>query len=184
MSEDCIKRNYEGKEGFLKNPRYKERLLILRRFIGNDKPSIDLGSGGFMPKFFEVTHACDDNFLSMELLVKEGWNGDFEIVNLEHTLPYSGKQFKVAICSEVIEHFKTKEGVINLFNEIDRIAERWIVTTPAAFIPDKDHNFWFSPYDLFDLIKLPKDKFLVVRKGIYYYISNDILKLRRLCNVK
>jgi hypothetical protein len=167
MSEDCVKRNYERKENFMRNPQNKDRLLILRKFVGIDKPSIDLGSGGFMPKFLEVSHACDDNELSGELIAKEGWKGEFEIVNLEHSLPYSDKQFKVAVCSEVIEHFKTKEGVTNLFKEIDRIAERWIVTTPAAFVPDKDHNFWFSPYDLYEHVKLSRDKWVLIRKGIY-----------------
>jgi hypothetical protein len=184
MSKDCVKRNFEFKEGFLKNPQYKERLIIGRKFIGTDKPSIDLGCGGFTPKFLGVTHACDDNELAGELIAKEGWKGEFKVVNLEKPLPYADKQFKVAICSEVIEHFETKEGVTSLFKEINRIAEKWLVTTPACFVADKDHNFWFSPYDLYEFVGLPHDKFVIVRKGIYYYVSNDLYKLRRLCKVK
>jgi hypothetical protein len=185
MSENCIKRNYESKERFLTMIKERDRLNNLKRFIGTRKPSIDLGSGGFMPKFLGVTYACDDNELALEYLKKEKWNGVFEVVDLRKTpLPFGDKQFEVLVCSEVIEHLDTLDQIKNLFKEIDRISKRWVVTTPSPFIPDRDHNFWFSPNDLFELIPFEKDYYTIFQKYIHYYITNDYKKMAKILNIK
>jgi len=181
MSDDCVTRNNELMGAFHEGM-FIERINILKDFV-NEHPSIDLGCGAFMPKLLGTTHACDDSALAMGFLTQRGWKGKFKQVDISKPLPYSDKQFKVAVCSEVIEHLDTEEEIRGLFKEIDRISNRWIVTTPSAFFDDPDHKFYFSPNQLFEVIPFERDKFIIYRKGVYYYITND-LNVSKLMNKK
>jgi len=183
MSRDCIKRNNELMKTFTKDSMFIERIKVLKKFV-NRQPSIDLGCGAFMPSILNTTHACDNSILAHEYLKKRGWRGIFDKVDLAKKLPYKDKQFKRTVCSELIEHLNTKTQIKNLFKEIDRISEKWIVTTPSAFFDDPDHKFYFGPNELLDVIPFERDKFIVIRKGVYYYISNDINRLIKLLKVK
>uniref|UniRef100_A0A6M3ISU8 Putative methyltransferase n=1 Tax=viral metagenome TaxID=1070528 RepID=A0A6M3ISU8_9ZZZZ len=183
MGTDCVKRNDKLMATFTKSPMFIERIKVLKKFV-NKSPSIDLGCGGFMPSILKTTHACDDTNLAKVCLDKRGWKGKFDKVNIGKKLPYKDKQFKIAVCSEVIEHLKNEKEIANLFNEIERISNEWIVTTPSAFFDDPDHNFFFGPNELLSVIPLDINKFIIIRKGVYYYISNSIEKLIKLLNVK
>lgn len=183
MSEDCIRRNNKLMPMFLKEGMFIDRINILKSFV-NEHPSIDLGCGGFMPFLLKTTHACDDSELAYKFLKKRKWDGEFKIVNVGKPLPYLDKQFKCAVCSEVIEHLNTEEEVTTLFKEIDRISNRWIVTTPSAFFDDPDHKFYFSPNQLFEVIPFEREKFIIYRKGVYYYITNDIENVGELMKIK
>lgn len=183
MSKDCVKRNDELMDTFTTSSMFIERINVLKKFV-NKNPSIDLGCGGFMPTILKTTHACDETNYAKVCLDKRGWKGKFDKVKLGKKTPYKNKQFKRAVCSEVIEHFKNEKQIASLFYEIERISDKWIVTTPSAFFDDPDHHFFFGPTELFNVIPLKKDKFIVIRKGVYYYISNDIKGLIKLLKVK
>lgn len=182
MGDDCVTRNNELMSAFQEGM-FIDRINILKEFV-NDHPSIDLGCGAFMPKLLGTTHACDDSLLALKFLLKKGWNGDFKQLDVSKKLPYFDKQFRCAVCSEVIEHFKTEEDVTSLFREIDRISEKWVVTTPSAFFDDPDHTFYFYPNKLFEVIPFEREKFIIYRKGVYYYITNDIERMGELMKKK
>ena len=179
MIDNCCKRNFESMESHLKHPESKERIRIIKKFKG--KPSIDLGCGGFMPFVLGTTHACDKSKLAEGYLKDFGWNGEFKQVDVRKKLPYEDKQFKIAICSETIEHFRKELEVTKLFNEVDRISDIWIVTTPAIYIPDRDHHLFFGSGSIYKHIPFDRDYFIVVQKGTTIYVSND-LKLLEVIN--
>ena len=179
MTKDCIKRNYKIAKDWKRIEYYKERIRILKEFI-NGKPSIDLGGGGFIPKVLNVTHACDNNKEAGKLLKESGFKGKFKVVDIQKRLPYTNKQFKYAVCSEVIEHFRREEYITQFFSELNRISEKWLVTTPSKIFLDKDHYFFFFPNDLFRLIQLDKSQFIIYRKHPYYYITNDFERVKHI----
>ncbi len=181
---DCVKRNFELRNYCLNSEVHKIRIKILKSFIKGDTKVVDVGCGAFMPFELNVSNACDIDSQTKNFLKKLGWKGEFKKASVID-LPYKDKEFSVAICSEVIEHLKTKEQVLQAFNELNRIAHKWIITTPSAYDKDPDHNFHFGYNDdnLFDFI--PKDlDCIVVCKGYYYYISNDKNKLCKITGVK
>lgn len=180
MKNDCVKRNFLSMDSHLHHPNSQERIKILKRFIGKVKPNIDVGCGAFMPLVLGTTHACDYNMVAKGYLKSLKWKGEFKVGDLRKKLPYTDKQFKVAVCSEVIEHLKTKKQVLNAFLEIDRISESWIVTTPSVYIADKDHKLFFCSGNLFNFIPFGRQYFVVINKGPYFYISNNLKKLERI----
>lgn len=179
MKHCCI-RNYRDREGMLKSNIHQDRIKYLKLFLKEVKgKTIDVGCGGFMPSVLGVTHACDV-YDAKKFLKSVGWKGEFKVASVTG-LPYSDKEFEVAICSEVIEHLDSKEKVIKAFRELDRISKNWIVTTPSAYDRDPDHKFHFGYNDdnLFDF--LPKElEILVIRKGYYFYLSNNHQKLKEM----
>lgn len=181
MSDDCCRRNYEEYKKFngFFGTNTEFRINILKEFVQDRVPNIDIGCGSYMPKFINATHACDNSSLAKKYLKQEGWSGNFKTASVVK-LPYKDQEFKSAVCSEVIEHLSTEKQVIKAFNEINRISEKWLITTPNTIIDDPDHKFFFTGDHLFDLIPFPRDYYIIIRKGIYFYISNDILNLKRM----
>ena len=178
----CCERNYRDREGMLNSDVHKQRIKFLKKFIGKSNNSIDIGCGGFMPSVLNTSHACDIHN-SSKFLKSLKWSGEFKVSDISKKLPYKDREFKIAICSEVIEHLKSKKAIFNAFNELDRISNEWIVTTPATYDIDTDHNFHFGYNDdnLFDFI--PDIEFIVIRKGYYYYISNSVNKLKKIFGI-
>ena len=176
MTDDCVRRNFEQMKAALSVNYSKYRVNILKLFINREKPSIDLGCGAYMPKILDTTHACDNSRLAYDFLKKQGWKGYFQVIELSKILPYKDRQFKVAICSEVIEHLKTEKAITQLIKEIDRISERWIVTTPSVYFSDRDHKFFFTPNQLFKIMPWGysehKKRYIIFSKLNYYYIRN------------
>ena len=182
MGKDCVQRNDKLMPTFTTDSTFIERIKVLKKFVVN--PCVDMGCGGFMPSVLNTTHACDDTNYAKECLTKRGWKGKFRKLDLGKKTNYKDKEFKTAVCSEVIEHLNNEDEIRTLFREIDRISENWIVTTPSAFFDDPDHKFFFGPNELISVIPFDLDKVLIVRKGVYYYISNDKNKLAELLKVK
>lgn len=179
---NCVERNYNMKDKVEESRIHSDRINTLRKFIGKNKKVLDVGCGAFMPLLLKINYACDIVDDSFKFLKKDGWKGKFKKGSVTD-LPYKDKEFKFAICSEVIEHLKKKEHVLKAFEELDRISNKWIITTPSAYDLDPDHKFHFGYDDdnLFDFI--PKHiNCVVIRKGYYYYISNDINKLKKITN--
>ncbi len=172
QQERVIKENFENRHYVLQSERFK----ILKRFVEGAKKSIDIGSGGFMPHYLGVTHACDISPLSGRLLKGLGWKGKFKVCSCDK-LTYLDKSFDVAVCSEVIEHLPKLDMVIKTIYEINRIAKKWIITTPCASAPgfrdawnkEPDHKHFFTAVDL---IKLSRPISVTVEvlydKGVYY----------------
>ena len=185
MSNDCCRRNWEEYNHFkgIFGTNTELRMSILKEFINNQKPSIDVGCGSYSPFYLKTTHACDDSSLAKKYLAKLGWKGIFKKANVIK-LPYKDKEFKVAVCSEVIEHLTSELNVRKAFEELDRISERWIVTTPSTIIDDPDHKLFFTGDHLFDIIPFEKSYYTIIRKGIYFYISTDIVFLWKILEVK
>ncbi len=151
---NCLERNFELRKKFLKSEIHRDRIFIIKRFIGNKKDkTVDVGCGGFMPKTLGILFACDVAKEGRKLLKSIDWKGKFKKASVV-LLPYKDKEFKIAICSEVIEHLDSKEDVMKAFLELDRISEEWIITTPSAYDKDPDHKFHFGYNDdnLFDFI--------------------------------
>lgn len=181
---NCLQRNFELRNYFKDSDIHKSRLNVLKSFLGKEKKAIDIGCGGFMPIELAVKHACDIDKYASNLLESLNWKGKFKEASVDN-LPYKDKEFNIAICSEVIEHLRSKNSVLQAFNELNRISEKWIVTTPAVYDIDPDHrfHFGFNNHDLFKFI--PKNvKFTIVRKGYYFYISNDKEKLLEVTGVE
>jgi SAM-dependent methyltransferase len=60
--------------------------------------------------------------------------------NLEKLpLPFKDKEFEVATCIEVIEHL-SKDGGEGLLNELERISNRVIITTPNLFFKQTEYD--------------------------------------------
>ena len=183
MKDNCCERNFESMESHLSHRASKERIKILKKFKGRLEPSIDIGSGGFMPFVLKTTYACDKSALAKKYLKKLGWKGSFMQVDARRRFPYGDKQFQVAIASELIEHFRKKSDVMNLFREIDRISVNWIVTTPSIYIPDRDHHLLFGSGTIYQFIPFKHDYFTVIQKNNTIYISNNIPKLKKVLNI-
>lgn len=184
MVNDCIQRNFESMHLIEDSRIHKMRYKILKKFIGRNEKTIDVGCGAYMPHVLKASHACDISKDSLKYLESLGWKGEFKKANVLK-LPYKKKEFDIAICSEVIEHLKTKEEVRKAFREVDRISKSWLMTTPYAYDSDPDHNFHFGwgSDEIFDFIPVDME-FSVVTKGYYYFISNDENKLYLVTGVK
>lgn len=184
MSKDCCERNFQAMENHLRHIGTKARIKFIKLFKGKLNPSIDIGCGGFMPKYLDTSHACDDSGLAIKYLKSIGWKGKFKEVDIKKKFPYKDKEFKIGICSEVIEHLRTKKQVFNVFKEIDRISESWIITTPSIYIPDKDHHLFFFSGNIFDFLPFKQEEIIVINNGDHFYISKDIKKMEKIFNVK
>jgi len=166
---DTIKRNFEGYERNINDPVTKERLDTLKRFIDGNLVVLSVGSGGFEPLYIDAGWACDVDFLSYELLKKQGWTGTFEKCSCD-ALPFQYQSFDCAVCSEVIEHLPELSAVSKTFSELDRVAKLWIVTTPTRDVQEPTHKFIFTLKQLQELTVGLKCR--IERHGLFFYIHN------------
>ena len=182
-----MKRNFELKDYIQDSDIHKDRIFHLKEFIKGKKKVIDVGCGAFMPQLLGIKYACD-KYNAKPFLDKLDWKGEFKKANV-YKLPYKDKEFDLAICSEVIEHLNSKRKVTKAIRELNRIAKEWIITTPCAYDTDPNHKFHFGygKDNLFEVIpeefKFNED-YIVIRKGYYYYISNNIPKMLKIFKVK
>jgi len=170
----CIKENYKTHKFWEGSNRIKDRYLTLRKFCEGAKNILCIGSGGVEPIVIGATHAVDVDILSGDMLRKQGWKGSFYVGscdNLASGWSSKGKMFDVAVCSEVIEHLPDLEDVKKTFQEINRVAKKWIVTTPHIKINDPGHKRVFNIKLLTECTAGLKVK--ITKKDIYWYISND-----------
>lgn len=168
--EDCIKRNFEGYKKNIKDVATKLRLEVLKRFCEGIAPTLSVGSGGFEPVYIGVTDACDVHPLSGELLKNQGWKGNFKVCSCD-ALDYPDLSFAVAVCSEVIEHLPDLETVKKTFLELDRVACKWLVTTPCKNVHEPTHKFLFK-FD--DLEKLTSGLNIHIdKRGLFWYVYKN-----------
>jgi ubiquinone/menaquinone biosynthesis C-methylase UbiE len=84
-----------------------------------------------MPIFLGATHACDLSSAAGELLRRTGYAGKFTVADCRD-LPYHDKEFDVAVMTEVIEHLPEMRDVHKALRELERVAKKWVATTPRA----------------------------------------------------
>ena len=123
-------KNYVVGPNYFQN-RVKSILDFLKELKFEGAKILDIGSGAYMPIVLGATHACDVVEMAGDILKTSGWKGSFEIGSCDN-LPYKDKEFDIADCSEVIEHLPELDSVAETFKEIERVAKKWVMTTPKA----------------------------------------------------
>jgi hypothetical protein len=123
---DVVSRAWYARKLYMTSARFAR----IRKFIEGCATVLSVGCGPYEPVVINATHACDVADNALTFLKLGGWSGEFRICSCDN-LPYSYKQFDAAVCSEVIEHLPDLESVKKTFEELTRVAKRWIVTTPC-----------------------------------------------------
>jgi len=139
-----------------KNYWNEARYQILKKFCAGAEKLLSVGCGPREPIILNASHAVDISIQSYHLLKKNGWKGDFYCATSDG-LPFADKFFDVVVCSEVIEHLPDLDIVRRTFLEVNRIAKRWIITTPnsAICIPKHQnpaHRQFFNPDSIKEVI--------------------------------
>lgn len=171
--KDCIQRNFNGYERNINDPVTLKRLQNLIHFYMDFAPdrckTISVGSGGFEAHYIGSTYACDVDEFAHTLLKDLGWNGTFMQCSCDE-IPYDDKYFKAAVCSEVIEHLPTIEIVRATFQELNRVAQYWLVTTPTRDVQEPTHKFIFTEEELKELTSGLDAT--IEKQGLFFYIHN------------
>jgi len=176
--EDTIKRNYATHISWGNNPFIHDRYMILKEFCAGAKTILSVGSGGVEPSAIHATHACDVHAVAGQLLKSNGWKGQFFISSCDN-IKLPGGSIDAAVCSEVIEHLPSLDIVKNTFLELNRVAKRWMVTTPNSDVAkpenqDKSHIHFWNEQKIKDI--LPADlfpKLKIYTKGVFIYITKN-----------
>lgn len=168
--EDVIHRNYKYRTLYWTT----ERFIKLRAFCQGCKKSLSIGCGGYEPFVIQATHALDVSPIAKEYLDILDWKGVF-VVGSCTDLPFKDKEFDAAVCTEVIEHLPTLWMVEQTFREIDRVAKKWIVTTPCNPLgplnTEPTHKFAFTMEELFKF--LPGVEVCINKDALYWYVIRD-----------
>jgi len=168
--EDTIRRNYDVHISWGNNPHIRDRYMFLKDFCKGANTILDVGCGGVEAWAIGATHACDVHPVAEELLKKNGWDGKFFIASCDD-LKVPSQSFDVAVCSEVIEHLPNLEIIKKTFQELSRVARRWIVSTPAVDVKEPTHRFIFT---LEDLKKLTEGLDVqIIKRDIFYYVIKN-----------
>lgn len=131
--KDCVYRNFKQIDGDRKSKRVQDRTKIIKDFCKDAKKILSVGCGPFEPIDINATHAIDVVRNSEEYLRDQGWKGSFYLGscdNLARGWSLKKRMFDVAVCSEVIEHLPDLDIVKKTFQEVNRVANRWIFTCP------------------------------------------------------
>ena len=151
-----------------------KRLKVISEWVNGDPACLSVGSGGYEPSVCGATHALDVSPLAGELLQSIGWRGMFKVGSCAQ-LPYPNDRFSKAYCTEVIEHLQSYEDVVRTFEELDRVAVDWLVTTPSrrrgCKNTDPDHKRDFNEEELRACIT-PKG-YQVFNDGKYFYVVKE-----------
>ena len=176
--KDTIQRNFDGYARNIHDPvtalRLKNLVAFYDLYAFDRAKTISVGSGGFEPFHTCTSHACDVDSLSHTLLKQLGWKGIFITCSCDK-IPYDDRFFRVAVCSEVIEHLPSKELVRATFLELDRVAQHWLVTTPTRDVHEPTHRFIFTEKDLVELTAGLNVQ--IERQGLFFYIHDGERKV-------
>ena len=176
-----IDRCYEQGKNIQHDKSYSFRMNVLKEFLGEEKNSVSVGCGAFEPVFLNIPYCCDIAPEAETYLAKQGYQGKF-IYGDVRDIPYSNKKFKIAVCSEVIEHLNAEGDVVLAFHELNRISESWLITTPCVKVPEPTHNFVFTEEQL-KRLAAPL-KIAIIKKDICFFISNDERKLNSIVSLQ
>ena len=154
--------------------RNSKRLKVISDWVNGDPACLSVGSGGYEPLVCGAQDALDVSALAEDLLRSLNWTGRFKVGSCTQ-LPYPNDKFSKAYCSEVIEHLPSFEDVVRTFEELDRVAVDWLVTTPSrrrgCKNTDPDHKRDFDEEELRACIT-PKG-YQIFDDGKYFYIVKE-----------
>ncbi len=110
-----------------------------------DKKVLDIGSGG----------STYNRFFPNRLTVDIDSKRKPEVIADAHHLPFENNSFEIILCTEVLEHVKNPQEVINEFYRVLMPGGRVILTTRFVYpIHDAPNDFWrFTKYGLMELFK-------------------------------
>lgn len=172
--EDNVYRLFKQIDGDRKSQRVQDRSKIIKDFCKGAKKILSVGCGPFEPIDINATHAVDVAKNSEEYLRKQGWKGSFFLGscdNLAIGWGYDRAKFDVAVCSEVIEHLPDLDIVTKTFQEVNRVADRWIFTCPDWIGTEPTHKRAFSYKMLQNVTEGLKVR--IEHRGRYFYITHD-----------
>lgn len=172
--EDNVYRLFKQIDGDRKSQRVQDRSKIIKDFCKGAKKILSVGCGPFEPIDINATHAIDVAINSRDYLREQGWKGSFFLGscdNLMHTSGFHSPKFDVAVCSEVIEHLPDLEIVKKTFQEVNRVARRWIFTCPDWIGTEPTHKRAFTEKMLKKVTEGLKIK--IQHLGRYFYITHD-----------
>jgi len=172
--EDCVKRNLKGYQKNIKDPVTLQRLRTLAKFIEGAPIVLSVGSGAHEPIYLNIYYAVDIPLCTYQLLKEQGWRGSFYQCSCD-AMPFGYKFFDCAVCSEVIEHLPDLETVRRTFLEVNRVAKKWIFTTPTRDVKEPTHKFIFTYEQLADLAR--DLNATIEQKGLFFYIHNNDKKI-------
>lgn len=168
-------------------PWHVERRKILKSFCRKFNRIIDVGCGSYELPSMKETEESVGIDLRLSAL-KDNKNVDFkgDLVQADcRFLPFQGKCFDGAICSEVIEHLDSLESVRRAIRELKRVAHSVIITTPNCVLGfkwrDPGHKLFLTSKSLKEVLdadfalytsNVPPDKV------IYNYLPYESPKLK------
>ena len=168
--KDVIERCQLGAKNWRKTLIVRKRHEDLKAFCKGSKKVLSVGSAGLEPIELGATHAIDVHRIADDYLSKGGWKGIFKVASCDN-IPAPYKYFDVAVCQEVIEHLPSLNIVRDTFFEINRVAKRWIVTTPTELGDEPTHKRAFNFKMLVDVTTGVKCK--IEKRGRYWYVFHD-----------
>jgi hypothetical protein len=173
-NDDMQERQYALRNSSWQRRADAGRFAKINELKGDAKTVISVGCGPKEPMAIGATHACDISALAEPYLRAAGWTGQFFACSCDET-PYENKQFDFGVCSEVIEHLPCVVGIMNCIHELDRIAKRWVVTTP--WISREQGNTEPTHKHFLDedclRVMCPEWKLIVEKAGIFFFIRRD-----------
>lgn len=141
--DDCVFRNFNQIDGDRKTDRVVERIRIINDFCHNAFRILSVGCGAHEPIDIKAAYAIDVSENSRAYLSQQGWKGEFTIASCDD-LPYEAKEMDVAVCSEVIEHLPDLDIVKKTFQELKRVAKKFITTCPDWLGSEPTHKRAFD----------------------------------------
>jgi hypothetical protein len=165
---DVVHRNFKNRRWLVLNPRWN----IIKPFLSGSRLILSVGSGAVDPTVINATHAIDIVPECGHLLTLLKWRGQFKAASCTD-IPAPDKYFDAAVCCEVIEHLPEIEDVEKTFSELDRVAKKWIASTPSNPL-GKANSEWTHKraFDVESLKKMTsKYKAEVFTEGNYNYVK-------------
>lgn len=142
---------------FILSPMQRDRLLIVKRLCAKCSSIADVACGAIEPIITcnrVSSVAIDLSKLALKFLKRRGFKGQCVCASAT-TLPLRSKAFKTVLCNELIEHL-TADQVKQVVDELRRIGERIVMTTPNAYlrakIRDSTHRHFFTKQVLEEMI--------------------------------
>jgi len=173
-NEDVVYRNYKQINTHRKSPRVLKRVQIIKDFCKGSKKILSVGCGPYEPIEINATHAVDIVMNSRDYLRKLGWKGSFYLGSCDNLSSGWNKErtgFDVAVCQEVIEHLPDLETVKKTFQELNRVAKKWIVTTPLVKGTEPTHKRALTLRQLQEFTKGMNVE--IKNDGWYWYVLHN-----------
>ena len=168
--ERVIRMNFEMRN----RTKHCTRIKIIGDWVNTDPLCLSVGSGGYEPLVCGARYACDVSFSAEKYLRQLKWTGVFSKACCTN-LPYPDQAFSKAYCTEVIEHLPSLDDVVKTFEELDRVAVDWLVTTPSrprgCKNSDPDHKRDFTLEELKTCIT-PKG-YKVFDDGDHFFVVKE-----------